>query len=307
MKQVFVLGSINMDLVMSCDRMPAAGESRVGHGFQANQGGKGANQAVACAKLGCKCMLIGAVGEDDFGEKLVGSVCSYGVDCTHVRRQKGNSGVCMIVVDEELRDNVLLVDLGANAAVDAEYAAACIRENGRAGDIFIAQLEVNLKAVAAACKCARERGLTVILNPAPAAKIGEEILSYVDLIMPNETETELLTGVAVRTAADVERVFQSFAKYGVKELVITMGARGCAYAREGEACFFPAERSVSVDPTSAGDTFIGAVASRLCLGQSVKEAIPYAAKCAAVTVSRKGAASSIPTAEEVAKIYDLEE
>ncbi len=301
MKKVFVLGSINMDLVMSCDRMPKTGESLIGHNFTANQGGKGANQAVACSKLGCDCTLIGAVGEDAFGTQLLSSVASYGVDCTNVQRLSEGSGVCIILVDRSVKDNLLLVDLGANAAVDAEYAADCIARNAEQGDVFITQLEVDLSAVAAACKQAKQMGLTVILNPAPAAKIGEEILSYVDLIVPNETETELFTGISVRTQEDVQKVFAYFSVYGIKELIITMGARGCAYAREGEVRFFPAEKTVAVDPTSAGDTFIGAVACRLCVGETVKEAIPFASKCSAITVSRPGAASSIPTAEEVKK------
>lgn len=305
--KVFVLGSINADYVMTTDRIPKAGESVMGKQFQVNQGGKGANQAVACAKLGCPCELIGAVGSDAVSQVLLSSVSSYGVETRAVRRLKGASGACMIVLDEREKENYLLVAPGANDKVDAKFVCSYLRANAKRGDIFITQLEVNRNAVSAACRTAKEAGMYVILNPAPAAPIGEEILSFVDLVVPNETEAEFLTGKAVATEEDARSAYLVFAKYGVGKMIVTLGARGCVYADAEGVRFFPAVKTAAVDPTSAGDTFIGAIAARLCRGESAGKAIPYAALCSAVTVSRRGAAESVPTEAEIEKILDGKE
>ncbi len=306
MRRVFVLGSINMDLTMYAGRMPRLGESVVGHGFVATQGGKGANQAAACAKLGCECHFLGAVGTDAFGADLVRSLADYGIVTDAVRRRKGvGSGTCMIIVDEKAKDNFLLVDLGANAQVDAGQVVKYLKENASAGDLFVTQLEINLDAVAAGCAAAKEMGMYVILNPAPAAKVGSEILSRVDLIVPNETEAEFYTGIRIETQADAQAVGEYFRRRGPKETIVTLGARGCVYAAEWKIKFFPAERAEAVDPTSAGDTFIGGLAAKLCRGETIETAIAYAAKCSAITVTRRGAAVSIPTAREVEEIWNL--
>lgn len=305
--KVFVLGSINADYVMTTERVPKAGESVIGKQFHVNQGGKGANQAVACAKLGCPCELIGAVGSDAASEELLSSVCSYGVKIQAVRRLNGASGACVIVVDEREKENYLLVAPGANEKVDAGFVRSYLRGNAKKGDVFITQLEVNLDAVSAACRAAKEAGMYVILNPAPAAQIGEEILSFVDLVVPNETEAEFLTGKTIATKEDALAAYAVFAKYGVGAMIVTLGSRGCVYADADGAQFFPAVKTTSIDPTSAGDTFIGAVAARLCRGENVKKAIPYASLCAAVTVSRRGAAISVPTETEIEKILDGKE
>lgn len=300
--KVFVLGSINADYVMTTDRMPKAGESVIAKQFHVNQGGKGANQAVACAKLGSWCEFIGAVGSDAASEELLASVSSYGVKTQAVRRLKGASGACVIVVDEKKKDNYLLVSPGANDKVDAEFVCSYLRSYARKGDVFITQLEVNLDAVSAACREARRIGMYVILNPAPAVQIGEGILTFVDLVVPNETETEFLTGKKIETEKDAAEAYAFFANYGIKAMIVTLGARGCVYVDSDGVQFFSAVKTVSIDPTSAGDTFIGAIASRLCCGECVKKAIPYAALCSAVTVSRRGAAISVPTRAEIEKI-----
>ena len=306
MRRVFVLGSINMDLTMYAGRMPKLGESVLGHGFAAAQGGKGANQAAACAKLGCECHFLGAVGEDSFGADLVRSLSGYGVLTAAVqRRKKVGSGTCMIIVDEKAKDNYLLVDLGANAQVNAGRVVGYLRENASAGDLFLTQLEINPDAVAAGCAAAKELGMYVILNPAPAANVGPEILSYVDLIVPNETEAEFFTSRRIETEADAEAVGEYLRRMGAKETIVTLGARGCVYAAEGRTKFYPAQRAEAVDPTSAGDTFIGGLAAKLCRGETMEAAIGYAAKCSAITVARRGAAASIPTAREVEEIWNL--
>lgn len=299
MKKVFVLGSINTDLVMETYRMPLPGESVVGSGFVSNQGGKGANQAVACAKLGCECMFLGAVGNDSYGKKLVESLQQFDVDTSGVQIVKKNSGTCVIILDKEKNDNYLVVDLGANLCVNDKSIIKFLTENAKEGDIFLTQLEVNLNAVETAVKTAKQLGMFVTLNPAPAAKIGGEILDFVDLIVPNETEAFTLTGIKPETEADVLKIYSFFQKYHIKELLITLGKRGSVYVCQGRTVWHEAHCVNAVDTTSAGDTFIGAICVQLCKGFAMSEAIGYATACSAITVSRKGAALSIPTQQEV--------
>lgn len=299
MKKVFVLGSINMDLVMETERMPLIGESVIGSGFMSNQGGKGANQAVACAKLGCDCTLIGAVGKDTYGDQLLDSIRSFGVSTDGVVRSESYSGTCMILFDRSRQDNLLVVDAGANMKLEPDRIESYLRTYASDGDIFITQLEVNSDAVERAVAVAKRIGMFVVLNPAPARAVGEEILRNVDLIVPNETEARSLSGIAPDTEDNVKDIYRYFAAQGVDQLIITLGKRGCVHVRADKAEWHPARPSVAVDTTSAGDTFIGAVCARLCKGADMREAIDYASVCSAITVSRRGAAVSIPTAEEV--------
>lgn len=299
MKKVFVLGSINMDLVMEMERMPLLGESVIGSGFLANQGGKGANQAVACAKLGCDCTFIGAVGRDAYGETLLSSLRGFGVKTDGVQQSETYSGTCIILFDRSQRDNLLVVDPGANMQIDPAEVTAYLKQHADAGDIFITQLETNLDAVEKGLAAAREIGMFTVLNPAPARPIGKEILQYVDLIVPNETETTTLTGIVPNTEQEVREVYRQFAGHGVKQLIITLGKRGCVHVWGDGLQWHSARTVCAVDTTSAGDTFIGAVCAQLCRNVPIADAIEYASACSAITVSRRGAAVSIPTAKEV--------
>lgn len=299
MKNIFVLGSINTDLVMTADRMPMTGESLKGSCFVINQGGKGANQAVACKKLGGESVaFIGAVGNDSFGQELLRSLSSYGVGVDAVSVKNCNSGVCMIILDKSKNDNVLVIELGANEQVEYEDFCDYLDEHAEEGDIFITQLEITLNAVQHALKKAKEKGMYTVLNPSPAVKIGEEFLKNVDLVVLNETECELIAGVSVEGAEEAKRVYTYFADYGVRETLITLGAKGCYYLN-GECVYCPAKKVEAVDTTSAGDTFIGALAVRKANGYSVASSLEFAARCSAITVSRVGASSSIPTLDEV--------
>ena len=299
MRKVFVLGSINMDLVMEMERMPLLGESVIGSGFLSNQGGKGANQAVACAKLGCDCTFLGAVGRDDYGDKLLASIQNFGVKTDGVQRSETYSGTCMILFDKSQHDNLLVVDPGANMRIDPAEATAYLKQHAASGDIFITQLETNPDAVEKALETAREIGMFTVLNPAPARPIGKEILQHVDLIVPNETETTALTGINPKTEQEVWEVYRQFASHGVKQLIITLGKRGCVHVCGDGLQWHSARTVCAVDTTSAGDTFIGAVCAQLCRDIPVADAIEYASACSAITVSRRGAAVSIPTVEEV--------
>ena len=299
MKKVFVLGSVNMDLVMEMERMPLLGESVIGNGFLANQGGKGANQAVACAKLGCNCTFLGAVGRDDYGDKLLESLQSFGVKTDGVQRSETYSGTCIILFDRSQRDNLLVVDPGANMRVNPAEVTTYLKRHASGGDIFITQLETNLDAVEKALAAAKEIGMFTVLNPAPARPIGREILQHVDLIVPNETETMALTGIAPNGEQEVREVYRQFASQGVRQMIITLGKRGCVHVCGDELQWHSARTVCAVDTTSAGDPFIGAVCAQLCQDVPIADAIGYASVCSAITVSRRGAAVSIPTAEEV--------
>ena len=299
MKKVFVLGSINMDLVMEMERMPLLGESVIGSGFLANQGGKGANQAVACAKLGCDCTFIGAVGKDDYGDKLLASIQSFGVKTDGVQRSETYSGTCMILFDKSQHDNLLVVDPGANMQINPAAVMAYLKQYAVSGDIFITQLETNLDAVEKALVEAKEIGMFTVLNPAPARPIGRQILQYVDLIVPNETETFVLTGIEPNTEQDIMETYRWFAADGVKQMIITLGKRGSVYVCGDILRWQPARLIQAVDTTSAGDTFIGAVCSQLCRDIPMDRAMEYGSVCSAITVSRRGAAMSIPTVKEV--------
>ena len=300
MHKIIVLGSVNMDFVIHTNRMPLAGESLIGHGSICNQGGKGANQAVACKKLGGgEVVFLGAVGKDENGKKLIASLERYGVDVSHVLvKKEKSSGVCFIIIDEAHAENYLIVDTGANECVSSEAVSAYIRATAQYGDVFLSQLEINLDAVTRGLQEAHKRGMFTILNPAPAQKIEKDVLNYVDLLVMNETEAEFFSGVAVRELCDAERVHRYFSEFGVRETVITLGSKGCFYVGD-IVTHCPAKKIVAIDPTSAGDTFIGALALRKAQGYSVLSSLQFANLCSALTVSRAGASESIPTAEEV--------
>lgn len=301
MKKIFVLGSINMDLVISVTSIPEIGESKNGHSFMQNQGGKGANQAVACKKLGSSDVrLIACVGKDENGQALISSMEKYGIDTTAIKvKDDVASGVCMIILDEEKQDNMLIIDRGANDAIEIEDFKDYLKENASSGDIFITQLEVNLDAVYEGLKIAKEIGMYTILNPAPVTAFDKECLKNVDLIIPNETEAKLLTGINTEDESNLSKVFEYFNLLGIKEVIVTLGSRGSCYIKDSNMIFCPSFKVKAVDTTSAGDTFIGALAMRISNGYSIEESLSFASKCSSITVSRKGAAVSIPTRDEI--------
>lgn len=290
-----------MDLVISVSKMPEIGESKNGHSFMQNQGGKGANQAVACKKLGSEDVrLIACVGNDENGIALINSMKKYGVNTEMIKvKDDVASGVCMIILDESVKDNLLIIDGGANNAIISNDFIDYLKENAQKDDIFITQLEVSLEAVYEGLRVAKEIGMYTILNPAPVTKIDNTCLKYVDLIVPNETEAKLLTGIDPQEEKDLFEIANCFNKLGVKEVLITLGSRGSAYLIDGKICYQNAQKVNAVDTTSAGDTFIGAIAMRKACGYDVCESLRFASICSAITVSRKGAAVSIPTADEI--------
>ncbi|MBQ7224663.1 MAG: ribokinase [Clostridia bacterium] len=300
---IYVLGSINMDMVAQVDRIPKIGETLGAKKFYVNQGGKGANQAVAIAKLGGNVKMIGKVGSDANGQFLLSALSSSGVDIECVSVADANSGIAMIAVENG--DNRIILDAGANSYVtegDVDIGLADASEN----DILIMQLEIPMEIVEYASSVAKEKGMTVILNPAPAKSLSPLLLQNVDIIAPNESETKILTDIEVVDEAHLALAVRALYKTGVKKVVVTMGEKGSAVA-EGQTITYIEPRKVNaVDTTSAGDTFIGALALCLAQGKGMVESAQFASVASSVTVTREGAAQSIPTLSEVKEIMESE-
>ncbi len=299
---IFVLGSINMDMVARVGYMPKNGETLTAEKFYINPGGKGANQAVAIAKLGGEVKMVGKVGADANGKALIENLEKNGVDAQFVTVAEGvNTGIAMIIVEDG--DNRIILDKGANHAFTKEDVDEGLA-SAKAGDILIMQLEVPLEIVEYASSIAQRVGMTVILNPAPAIPLPDELLSKVDIISPNESETEILTGVSPSDEVHLALAVKKFYQKGVKKVIITMGSRGSAIA-EGQTITYIEPRKVkAVDTTSAGDTFVGACAVMLTKGKTLEESARFASVASSITITREGAAQSIPTLEEVEEVIN---
>ncbi len=297
---IYVLGSINMDMVARVGYMPKNGETLTAEKFYVNPGGKGANQAVAIAKLGGEVKMIGKVGADANGKALVDNLVNSGVDATCVTVTDAvNTGVAMIIVENG--DNRIILDKGANHAFTKEDVEEGLKD-AKAGDVLIMQLEVPLEIVEYAAEKAQAIGMAVILNPAPAVPLSDDLLSKVDIISPNESETEILTGVSPEDEVHLALAVKKFYQKGVKKVIITMGSRGAAIA-EGQTITYIEPRKVkAVDTTSAGDTFVGACAVMLTKGKTLEESARFASVASSITITREGAAQSIPTLKEVEEV-----
>ncbi len=295
-KRVLVVGSINVDYVIHTPRLPKLGETISGDGFSVNCGGKGANQAVAIAKLGTKVKMLGAVGKDSSGELAVKNLESFGVDCEAVIKVDAPTGAAVITVCNG--DNHIILDVGANA-----YVTPQLIDNKRDlfdwADIVVMQFEIPTDTILYAARLAKEKGKTVVINPAPVKSIDDELYSYVDFVIPNEFEAQLITGIEQNTDADAEAAMSKLRQMGAKNVIITLGKRGCAYHNGDNiryAGIFDVKR---VDTTSAGDSFIGGLCSALCEEKSIDDAVYYASAVSSMTIGKAGASVSIPTSNEV--------
>lgn len=285
MNTVFVIGSINTDLVITAPYMPASGETLTGSGFFTAHGGKGANQAVAAARLGGKVVMCACVGDDDFGKSAVEALQKDGVDTTHIRVHKGvPSGTAVIVVVDG--DNRIILDKGANALLSKTDVDETLAE-AKEGDILLAQLETPIEVVGYALQKAKEKGMLVILNPAPADKSAEAFLGNCDLVIPNETETEILGGK------------EHILKQTGGNLIITLGSKGFEITQNYQSTVYPCIKVKAVDTTAAGDTFCGGLVARLCKGDDLVTAAKFGSLAASIACTRMGAQPSVPTEEEV--------
>ena len=293
---IYVLGSLNLDYVARVLRVPKRGETMLAESFETFCGGKGANQAVAAARLGGKTAMIGRVGADGAGVRLKENLRASGVDVRRVTEKGPDSGLAMIWV--EGGDNRIVVAPNANFRFENAEIDDALSE-AVAGDILMTQLEIPVDTVLYALKAAKAKGMTTMLNPAPAVSgLPAEIFSYTDIITPNETETEILTGVNPSDIVHIALAVKKLYALGVKKAVLTLGSRGAACAEEQEITEIEVQKVKVVDTTAAGDTFTGALASRLSAGFDLVTACRFANCAATITVQRKGASDSIPTLAE---------
>ncbi len=285
MKKIFIVGSINTDFVISAPYMPASGETLAGNGFFTARGGKGANQAVAAARLGGAVKMCGCVGDDLFGTETVKAFEEEGIDVSCVRKVEDvPTGTAVIVVVDG--DNRIILDKGANGCL-TEGNVDTFLQDAQAGDIYLTQLENPIDVIGYGLCKAKEKGLFVILNPAPANVGIQPYLQYCDLIVPNETELELLGGK--------EKIL---AQSGAK-LLVTLGAQGYKIVTENGERQYPCLQIKAVDTTAAGDTLCGGLAVRLAAEYSLEEAAAFGSKAATIACTKKGAQPSIPTKAEV--------
>src|SRR5215472_13845148 len=292
---IAVVGSLNMDFVVRTKRLPAGGETALGHGFRMIPGGKGANQAFAAAKLGAASVTVkmaGRVGMDLFGDRLKASLSSAGVDVSAVHASRSQpTGVALIAVD----------DAGQNQ-IDVEALRRVVK--GASAVLF--QLETPLATVAAALKMAREEGARTILDPAPAQGLSRDVLEAVDILTPNEGEACLLLGRKPQRIGmeDAGAVAEALAISGARMVVLKMGDRGCFFRGAGEACHVPAFAVEAVDSTAAGDTFNAALAVALAEGSPIPHALRFASAAAAISVTRMGAQASAPSRAETDRFLE---
>ena len=298
MRKIVVLGSTNTDMVITGKKIPVPGETVSGGTFLMNPGGKGANQAVAVARLSAKkgaCAFIAKVGDDLFGRETAVRMRKGGIDAKLIVDRREPSGTALILVDAK-GQNVISVALGANGTLSPKDVAKFRKDIENAAALLM-QLETPMVTVVAAAKWAHAKGVSVILNPAPATKLPGELYKCLDWITPNETEAELLTGVKVTDAKSAQKAVDVLLKRGVGHVVVTMGSKGayCGDCRK----LYPCKKVKAVDCVAAGDTFNGAFVVALAEGKGCKEAIAFAQKASAISVTRPGAQSSVPFRKEV--------
>jgi ribokinase len=300
MGRVFVAGSINMDVVATADRHPLVGETVAGKQVLYFPGGKGANQAVAAAKLGAPTTLIGRLGADAFGQQLRAFLAAQSVDLAFVKDTDAHTGTALITIANA--DNTIVVVPGANALVSAGDVSAPVLAKG---DIAVSQFEIPLPTITAFFRRARAAGATTILNPAPATTFGQELLDLVDILILNETELGFLTRIELRDTDEDSRfvaAMRALPSSARQTVGVTLGSRGVLAMIDGTVSIIAGRQVKAVDTTGAGDCLVGALAAQLAAGKSIRDALAYANAAASICVQRMGAAPSMPTVAEVAAI-----
>ncbi|MFE8152391.1 ribokinase [Brenneria goodwinii] len=298
MGKLVVLGSINADHILNLEQFPRPGETVIGKQYRVAFGGKGANQAVAAGRSGADIAFIACVGDDDIGARIRQQLSEDRIDVSAVEVVPGQTtGVALIFVNGEA-ENMIAINAGANAAVTPDY----LRRHQQLiidASALLVQLESPLETVAAAAKVAHEHHTAVILNPAPACELPDDLLSLVDIITPNETEAQRLTGIAVRTEEDAARASRVLHDKGIATVLITLGSRGVWLSEEGNGQRIPGYPVQAVDTIAAGDTFNGALVTALLENQPMSAAVKFAHAAAAIAVTRPGAQPSVPWREEI--------
>lgn len=294
MAKIVVVGSLNMDLIGRSPHIPAPGETVLGSGFSTAAGGKGANQAVAAARLGAQVTMVGCVGGDDYGRSLLSSLQTDGVDTQHVRMAAdAHTGVAIISVDDAGENSIIVIS-GANWELTKADVAAAETAVSQA-DMLVLQLESPLEVVVYAAEMAARHNVPVLLNPAPARPLPAELLANVSTLIPNESEAALLAGCEVDDMSGVETAVSRLQARGIKNIVLTMGSRGAYLHSNNESLMVPAFSVQPVDTTAAGDAFVAGFSVAVAEGKTLSEAVRFAAATGALTTTKLGAQPSLPT------------
>ncbi len=296
-KKIVVIGSSNTDMTVVADRLPVPGETVLGGKFAMGQGGKGANQAVAAQRLGGDVTFICKLGRDIFGENAIKEYQKDGMDTSKVMYSDQPSGVALISVDTHA-ENCIVVASGANGDISVEDIEAN-RKDIEEASILLLQLEIPVEAVVRAAKIGHEAGVYVVLNPAPACDLPEEIYQYLSLIIPNQTEIALMTGIEANDEEGAAEAVKALQSKGTKDVIVTMGSKGSMVYHEGQATFVPSKKVNAVDTTAAGDTYCGGLCVALSEGKDIIEAAQFATASSALTVQKRGAQDSIPYRKDV--------
>jgi len=302
MVDILVVGSLNADLVVRAPHFPQPGETISGDDLQIIPGGKGANQAVAAARLGASVSMLGRVGKDNFGEFLLNNLKSNYVDTTLVQRDDSSTGTATIIVDSNGQNSIVL-SAGANGKVspaDVEHASFSTFK------LLLLQLEIPTLTVLRAAQLAKENHVRVILNPAPAKEIPDELISLVDFIIPNETELSPLTGMDVNNIPSAETAARVLLQRGAQNVIVTLGSKGALIVNSDASTHVDTYPVHVVDTTAAGDAFIGGFATKLLESDSLLSAVQYACACGALACTKFGAQPSSPTKEEAERFTSLQ-
>lgn len=309
--RILVVGSFVMDVIATTEKVPRSAQTVYGKSFHMAPGGKGANQALQCARLGAQVTMMGCVGDDLFGEKLIEPLKSAGVDVSHVLVRPGvSSGVGHVTLEvtEHSAQNRIIVIPGANRTLTVDEVAWIQDEIGTY-DMVLLQLEVPLEVNRTVARWAKEAGVPVMLNPAPATDLDDELMRYVTYLTPNEQEASMETGLPLASdengpcRADLQKIAAALWDKGVEHVIITLGGSGSAVVQGSSIRYIPCVHMDHVaDPTAAGDSFVGALSVGLTAGLSQEEALAFASHTAAITVSRMGAMPSLPTLAEVLEL-----
>lgn len=300
MARILVVGSANADLVTYVDKMPKEGETRLGESFSINAGGKGANQAVACAKAGGNVTLLAKIGQDEYGKLIESTLRENNVNTKLLLDPESQTGVASITVDNQTGENKIVVVKGANDKLTIQD----IMDNVdliKQSDILIVQLEIPLHVAKHAILVGCLARKTIILNPAPAQKLERDILKLVTYITPNITELETLSDMTIKSKNDLESAIEKVASYGVKNIIVTLGEHGAVLYKRKQISYIPGIKVDAIDTTGAGDCFNGVFAAFLAKRYNAIESIKFAIKASSICVTREGTIKSMPSKSEIFK------